>query len=169
MFLTFNTVFLQKFIYVPTKHILWRICNLIYFINFSPFIIYEQSVIRSIPDKSTSAKKKAALQKLSPSWLPRVYTAWYAFRIIETDSTSVDESVSTSLVSMHIPYEIFAISARSNRMVHRGAISAEIKTIVSRVETNAADLWLLTFDVPRSHRWESGKKLCYVKAAEKLI
>lgn len=52
------------------------------------------------------------------------------FRIIEADPTNADESVSTFLVSMHIPCEIFAIPARS----------AEIETIVSRVGTNVADL-----------------------------
>jgi len=45
------------------------------------------------------------------------------FRIIEANPTSAD--VPTSLVSMHIPREIFAIPARSNRMLHRAAISGD--------------------------------------------
>lgn len=60
------------------------------------------------------------------------------FRIIEADPTSVDESVSTSLVSMHIPGEIFAIPARPKSS--GAARLAKIETIVSRVGTNAADL-----------------------------
>lgn len=126
--------------------------------------MFTSNLIKSIPDKSTSraAKKKAALQKLSPSWLPRVYSMiCILFRMIETNSTSVDESVSTSLVNMHIPYEIFAISSWSNRTVHRGAISRDQNNRFASRNERGRSLAILTFDVPRSHGWESGKSVLY--------